>query len=172
MQDPITNINSLHSSAPDNVATPWEEARGVLETAEIFWLSTVRGDGRPHVTPIAGAWLDGNLYFLTGSLAITQKVKNLRGNPHVTLTTGCNHMAIGLDIVVEGDAATCADTAIHERLYHVWAIRFGEGWPIQLRNGVLWDQTSEEPGLLFAVTPIKIFAFARGDEWSQTRYQF
>ena len=172
MPDPLMTIDLGHSSTPDAVATPWEETRRVLETAEVFWLATVRADGRPHVTPVASAWLDGTLYFMTGGLGITQKAKNLRENPHVVLTTGSNHLSIGLDIVVEGDAAPCTDTAVHERLYQVWAIRFGEGWPIQLRNGVLCDEKSEEPGLLFAVTPTKIFAFARGDEWSQTRYQF
>jgi general stress protein 26 len=170
MQDPITTIDPLHSSSPGNVATPWEETRRVLETAEVFWLSTVRADGRPHVTPVAAAWLDGTLYFGTGSIA--QKLKNLRGNPHVVLTTGNNHLATGLDIVVEGDAAPCTDTAVHERFHQQQAILWGEGWPIQLRDGVLWDESTREPLLLFAVTPTKIFASARGDQWSQTRYQF
>ena len=118
------------------MATPWEETRRVLETAEVFWLSTVRADGRPHVTPVAAAWLDGTLYFGTGGIA--QKLKNLRGNPHVVLTTGCNHLATGLDIVVEGDAAPVTDTAVHERFYQQQANLWGEGWPIQLRDGVLW----------------------------------
>ena len=170
MQNPITTIDPLHSGAPDAVATPWEETRRVLETAEIYWLATVRADGRPHVTPIAAAWLDGTLYVSTGS--ITQKLKNLRGNPHVVLTTGCNHLATGLDIVVEGDAAPVTDTAMHERFHQQQAALWGEGWPIQLRNGVLWDETSREPLLLFAITPTKIFAYARGDQWSQTRYRF
>jgi general stress protein 26 len=170
MPDPITTIDLGHSGAPDAVATPWEETRRVLETAEVFWLATVRADGRPHVTPVVPAWLDGTLYFSTGGIA--QKLKNLRGNQHVVLTTGCNHLATGLDIVVEGAAVPVTDPAVHERLYQVWAILWGEGWPIQLRNGVLWDEKPGEPLLLFAVTLTKIFAYARGDQWSQTRYQF
>lgn len=170
MQDPVTTIDLLHSGSPDAVATPWEETRRVLETAEVFWLSTVRADGRPHVTPVAAAWLDGALYFGTG--AITQKLKNLRGNPHVVLTTGCNHLATGLDIMVEGVAAPVTDTAAHERFHQQQAILWGEGWPIQLRDGILWDETTEEPLLLFAVAPTKIFAAVRGDHWSHTRYQF
>lgn len=170
MQDPITTIDLTHSGAPDAVATPWEETRRVLETAEVFWLSTVRADGRPHVTPVVPAWLDGTLYFSTGGIA--QKLKNLRGNPHVALTTGSNRLATGLDIVVEGEAVPATDAAVHERLYQTWAAIWGEGWPIQLRNGVLWDEIPGEPLLLFSVTLTKIFAYARGDQWSQTRYQF
>src|SRR5690242_7239112 len=124
MPDPITTIDLAHSGAPDTVATPWEETRRVLETAEVFWLATVRADGRPHVTPVAAAWLDGTLYFGTG--AIAQKFKNLRGNPRVVLTTGCNHLATGLDIVVEGGVAPVSDTAVHERFHQQQAILWGE----------------------------------------------
>ena len=170
MQDPITTIDLEHSSSPDAVATPWVDTRRVLETAEVFWLSTVRADGRPHVTPVSALWLKGALYFQTGGIA--QKLKNLRRNPHVVLTTGCNHLATGFDVVVEGNAAPFTEVAVLERLNQMWRAVWGEGWPIQLRDGILWDETTEEPLLLFAVTPTTIFAYARGDQWSQTRYQF
>jgi hypothetical protein len=81
-------------------------------------------------------------------------------------------LATGLDIVVEGAAVQVSDAAAHERFYQQQAILWGEGWPIHLRNGILWDEGAEEPLLLFAVTPTKIFASARGDQWSQTRYRF
>lgn len=173
MRDPITTIDPLHSSSPDNLATPWEETRRILETAEIFWLSTVRAGGRPHVTPVSALWLDGTLYFSTGGIA--QKTKHLRGNPHVALTTGCNHLATGLDVVVEGDAVPFTDVAVLERLNQMWSALWGEGWPIEFRDGVFYETSGEqrgEPLLVFAVTPTKIFAYARGDQWSQTRYQF
>jgi len=169
MQDPITTIDLAHSSSPDAVPTPWQETRHVLETAEVYWLTTVRADGRPHVTPVKPAWLDGTLYFSTGGAA--QKLKNLRGNPQVVLTTGCNHLDTGLDLVVEGDAVPVTDAAVHEGLYQTWLSQWGEGWPIHLHNGVL-SELSGEPLLVFSVTLTKIFAYARGDQWSQTRYQF
>ena len=37
-------------SDPNAVAMAWEETLRVLETAEVFWLSTVRADGCSHVT--------------------------------------------------------------------------------------------------------------------------
>jgi nitroimidazol reductase NimA-like FMN-containing flavoprotein (pyridoxamine 5'-phosphate oxidase superfamily) len=169
MQEPFTTTDSLHSSSPDNVATPWETTRRVLETAEVFWLSTVRADGRPHVTPVSSLWLDGTLYFLTGSIA--QKSKHLRANPQVVLTTGSNHLATGFDVVVEGRAVPFADVTVLERLNQMWRTLWGEDWPIEFRNGVFYE-SSGEPGLVFAVTPTKIFAFIRGDKWSQTRYHF
>lgn len=93
MRDPITTIDLANSGSPDAVATPWEQTRRVLETAEVFWLATVRADGRPHVTPVSPAWLDGTPYFSIGDMG--QKAKNLRGNAHVALTTGCNRLLRG-----------------------------------------------------------------------------
>jgi nitroimidazol reductase NimA-like FMN-containing flavoprotein (pyridoxamine 5'-phosphate oxidase superfamily) len=173
MQDPITTIDLGHSGSPDAVATSWEETRRALETAEVFWLSTVRADGRPHVTPVSALWLDGSLYFQTGGIA--QKSKHLRRSPHVTLTTGCNHLTTGFDIVVEGDAVPFTDVAVLERLNQMWSTLWGEGWPIEFRNGIFYETGGErkgEPLLVFSITPTKIFAYARGDQWSQTRYQF
>ena len=66
VNDPVTELHTGFSS-PDATATPWERAVTHLEQAEIFWLSTVRPDGRPHVTPLIAAWLDGALYFSTGA---------------------------------------------------------------------------------------------------------
>ena len=51
MTEPITTLDQRYSE-PDGVVTEWSETRRVLETAELFWLSTVRADGRPHVTPV------------------------------------------------------------------------------------------------------------------------
>src|SRR5438128_1800126 len=77
--------------------TPWAVAREHLEKAQIYWLATVRPDGRPHVTPLLAVWLDGALYFCTGPGE--RKAKNLVGNSNCVITTGCNVLD-GLDVVV------------------------------------------------------------------------
>ena len=73
------------------VATEWAQGRRGLEEAELYWLSTVRPDGRPHVTPLLGIWLDGALYFCTGH--DERKAKNLEQNQQCILTTGSNNLA-------------------------------------------------------------------------------
>jgi nitroimidazol reductase NimA-like FMN-containing flavoprotein (pyridoxamine 5'-phosphate oxidase superfamily) len=62
---PGTTIDP-RSGDPDAMATRWEETHRVLETVELFWIATVRADGRPHVTPLIAVWLGGSLYFCTG----------------------------------------------------------------------------------------------------------
>ena len=71
----MTKLDTRFSD-PDAVATSWDEISRVLETAELFWISTVRADGRPHVTPVVAVWLDNALHFSTG--ANEQKAVNLR----------------------------------------------------------------------------------------------
>jgi predicted pyridoxine 5'-phosphate oxidase superfamily flavin-nucleotide-binding protein len=52
---PITTFDAAYSD-PAATASGWEETRKVLEEAELFWVSTVRADGRPHVTPVVAVW--------------------------------------------------------------------------------------------------------------------
>jgi nitroimidazol reductase NimA-like FMN-containing flavoprotein (pyridoxamine 5'-phosphate oxidase superfamily) len=79
-QEPETELSAF--SSPGANPTAWAQGRTDLEGAEVYWLSTVRPDGRPHVTPLLGAWLDGALYFCTGPNE--RKAKNLAENPIVS----------------------------------------------------------------------------------------
>src|SRR5712692_438673 len=169
MNEPVTKIDPRFSD-PDAVATGWDETRRVLETAELFWISTVRADGRPHVTPLVAVWLDGAIHFCTG--ATEQKAMNLRGNPHVILTTGCNHWDGGLDVVVEGDAVQLTDDDVLERLAEAWATKWDGRWQYEVRGGVFHHESDDAVTVLvFSVTPTKILAFAKGN-FSHTRHQF
>ncbi len=165
--EPVTKIDPRFSD-PNAVATAWDETRRVLETAELFWISTVRADGRPHVTPLVAVWLDGAIHFSTG--ATEQKAMNLRGNPHVTLTTGCNSWDAGLDVVVEGDAVPLTDDDVLKRLAEAWATKWDGRWQYEARNGGFHHE-SGGTALVFSVTPTKILAFAKGT-FSHTRHQF
>jgi len=167
MNEPVTELDTRFSD-PDAVATGWDETRRVLETAELFWISTVRADGRPHVTPLVAVWLDGAIHFTTG--ATEQKAINLRGNPHVILTTGCNHWDGGLDVVVEGDAIRLTDDDVLTRLSEAWVTKWDGRWHFEARSGGFHHKGGGE-ALVFSVTPTKILAFTKG-HFSHTRHRF
>ena len=65
MNEPQTDFNPRYSS-PDASEVPWSETQRALGTAGSYWISTVRPDGHPHVTPMAGVWRDGSMFFTTG----------------------------------------------------------------------------------------------------------
>jgi general stress protein 26 len=167
MNEPVTNIDPRFSD-PDAIATPWNETRRVLEEAELFWISTVRADGRPHVTPLVAVWLDGALHFTTGGTE--QKAINLRGSPHVILLTGCNHWEEGLDIVVEGDAVQVTDNGTLQRLASAWTTKWNGQWQFQVHEGS-FQHPDGGTALVFSVRPIKVLAFAKG-HFSHTRHLF
>jgi general stress protein 26 len=141
MITPVTTLDPRYSD-PDAVATGWDETRRVLEEAQVFWISTVRSDGRPHVTPCAAVWREGILYFDTG--VTQQKAINLRANPHVVLTTGCNHWDRGLDVVVEGAAVRVTDNDLLRRLAEVWATRWDGIFQFVARDGYFRHAEDEE----------------------------
>lgn len=149
--------------------TEWAEASRELEQAPIFWISTVRPDGRPHVTPLLAVWLDESLYFCTGP--DEQKAKNLTSNPHCILTTGTNALE-GLDLVVEGDAAQVSDEAELQRIADLYVTKYGEDWRFEVRDAAFVHAGGEQVALVYEVAPTKAFGFRKGDEFSQTRWRF
>lgn len=146
----------------------WAQVTDALTAAELYWLTTVRKDGRPHTTPLVGAWVDDGFVFCTGPEE--QKAQNLGHSTAVTVTTGVNTWKHGLDVVVEGDAerVTGLETltpladAIREK-YH------GE-----------WDFTPHADGFghtentfiahVFRVPAAKVLAFAKSPH-GQTRFR-
>jgi general stress protein 26 len=155
-------------SEPGAVPTPWDVVRQVLEDAELFWISTVRPDGRPHVTPLPAVWLDDALHFCTG--AEEQKAVNLGRNPHCALTTGTNTWKVGLDVVVEATAARITDDALLRRLAEAWETKYHGDWRFEVADGAFHHADGDE-ALVFELVEPKILAFAKGD-FAQTRYRF
>jgi uncharacterized pyridoxamine 5'-phosphate oxidase family protein len=165
--EPVTDLDPGYST-PGATPTPWAVAHDRLTEAKVFWLSTVRPDGRPHVTPLIAIWLDGALYFCTGPEE--RKAKNLAENPHCILTTGCNSYDEGFDIVVEGEARRLTDEDILRRVAAAYEAKYGSDWHFDVRDGAF----VHGPGvaLVFEVPPAKAFGFGKGDTFSQTRWLF
>lgn len=155
-------------SEPSATARPWAEVFEVLDGAEMFWLSTVREDGRPHVVPMPAVWLNGVLYFCTG--AAEQKAVNLRSNAQCALSTGPNHFREGLDVVVEGSAARVTGRERLEPVAALWKSKLD--WDFDVVDDGFRNPdrpTAEVP--VFGVAPAKVLAFGKSP-YSQTRYRF
>jgi general stress protein 26 len=156
-------------SGPDATATPWAEVRGILESAETFWITTVRSDGRPHVTPLVAVWLDDAIYFCTGP--DEQKAVNLRSNQNVILTTGCNTWDRGTDVVVEGTATRVSDNTKLEQLAAAWTTKWDGSWQFQVVDGAFHHDGGNGEAIVFEVTPAKVLSFAKGTG-AATRHVF
>jgi general stress protein 26 len=167
MSEPTTRLDTRFSD-PGSAATPWQTTLQVLKAAELSWITTVRHDGRPHVSPLVTVWFGEALWFSTG--ATEQKAVNLHTNPHVVITTGCNSWDRGLDVVVEGEATRETDNGVLAQLAKTWSAKWDGRWQYQAR-----DAAFHHPGggqaLVFRVTPHKILAFGKGT-FTHTSYRF
>ena len=155
-------------SAPGAVPTSWEQTRRILEDAEVSWISTVRSDGRPHVTPVVTVWRDDALYLTSGP--DEQKVRNLEDNPAVVITTGTNTWDEGTDVTVEGLARRVLDRDLLERLASAWRTRWDGSWRFNVAAGA-FRHAHGGVSHVYQLLPSKVFAFAKSPS-AQTRYRF
>ncbi|MGW4972518.1 pyridoxamine 5'-phosphate oxidase family protein [Streptomyces albidoflavus] len=168
-QRPVSTTLDPRYSTPDAEAVPWSTAEDLLHRSEIFWLTTVRPDGRPHVTPLLAVWQHGALHFATG--AEERKARNLAQNQQVILTTGTNTLSDGLDLVVEGEACLVSDTERLTSLATAWSTKYGPDWTFEVADGT-FHHPDGASALVFAVPPHQVFGFTKGTPFSQTRWNF
>jgi nitroimidazol reductase NimA-like FMN-containing flavoprotein (pyridoxamine 5'-phosphate oxidase superfamily) len=155
---------------------PWADIERLLTEAQLYWIITVRTDGRPHAVPLVGVWQDGAFAFCTG--AEEQKQRNLDANPHVAVTTGSTGATgwnSGEDVVVEGTAVRVTDAEALQRLADAWFAKYGEDWNFEVR-GQEFIELSHSGGStdggarVYRVAPDKVLVF--GGAHGQTRYRF
>lgn len=79
------------------VLQPHVEER--LRSDEMLWLTTVRPDGRPHSIPVWFLWESATT--LIFSKPNTQKIRNLRQSPYVTLALDDTKKGV---VILEGTA--------------------------------------------------------------------
>jgi nitroimidazol reductase NimA-like FMN-containing flavoprotein (pyridoxamine 5'-phosphate oxidase superfamily) len=165
-KDPVAELLPLSSSG--STPTDWPHAREHLTEAPTFWLATVRADGRPHVMPVLGAWLDGALYLCTPE--VTRKARNLSANPRCVMAVNRGL----LDLVVEGEATRVAGEDDLEAVGEAYATKYG--WKVALRDGVFFADNGsglgEMPFAVFRVNPTTAFGLDNEQGFSVTRWRF
>ena len=176
--EPIGRLDDRFSSQ-GAVAAAWTDVAEVLDRSEMFWLSTIRADGRPHVSPLPAIWhgddsIGGRLHFCTGPEE--QKARNLLHEPRCILTTGTNEFRSGVDVVVEGRAGRVTDVATLRRLADKWLAKLD--WPFEVVEGGFRDPGRDDDdgsgpmAHVFALFPTKVLVFGKGEPYSQTRFRF
>ena len=154
---------------------PWAAVERFLMDAQLYWIITVRADGRPHAVPLVGIWQDGAFAFCTGS--DEQKQRNLDANPQVAVTTGSTGAGgwdSGEDVVVEGTAVRVTDPHDLRRLAAAWYGKYGDDWRFEVRGEEFVEVSSsggstEGGARVYTVAPAKVIAF--GGDHGQTTYR-
>jgi nitroimidazol reductase NimA-like FMN-containing flavoprotein (pyridoxamine 5'-phosphate oxidase superfamily) len=137
----------------------WEEGERRLTVAHDYWCATVCPDGRPHVMPVWGVWLDGRLWFSSGLRS--RKARNLEADPRCTITTDDARRPV----VIEGAAERLTDAGPIESFVAAVNAKYDAG----LTTG-FQDPTVNGT---FAVRPVRAFGITADDfTGSPTRWTF
>jgi nitroimidazol reductase NimA-like FMN-containing flavoprotein (pyridoxamine 5'-phosphate oxidase superfamily) len=137
---------------PKLLAWAWAEAR--LAAARNYWIASIAANGAPHARPVWGVWLDGRLYFSSGSRIRA----NLARRPAVSVNLESGDECV----ILEGEAAPLDDDALARRVaaaydakYH-WGLEPGPGELLEVRPrvvfGWLCDGSGRDGGALFSQT--------------------
>jgi nitroimidazol reductase NimA-like FMN-containing flavoprotein (pyridoxamine 5'-phosphate oxidase superfamily) len=144
----------------------WETVDAALRSAELYWLTTVRKNGRPHVTPLVGVWIDDSFVFCTGPTE--QKARNLEHSVDVVVTTGVNTWQDGLDVVVEGNAERVTGKARLTTLADAYRAKYGDYWDFDCDDEVF--DSDGNRAYVYRVPADKVIAFAKSPH-AQVRFR-
>jgi nitroimidazol reductase NimA-like FMN-containing flavoprotein (pyridoxamine 5'-phosphate oxidase superfamily) len=134
---------------------PWTWVGKKMGTCHTFWLATVHDhDGRPHIMPVWGVWVDDAFFFSTARSS--RKGRNLAANPLCTITNDDGREAV----IVEASASELNDRAVLDRVVAAYKKKYK------------MDPTSmKEP--IFVARPKTVFAFVEKTfPKSATRWNF
>jgi len=154
-------------SDPTAEAATWPETEALLAAAELYWITTVRADGRPHVTPLVGLWHDHAFWFATG--VGEQKQRNLEHADQVAVTTGANGWKSGTDVIVEGPATRASGGALMRTLADLYLEKYSDDWRFEPGEDTLSE--GDHPSWVYRVEPKKVLVFAK-DPHGQTSFRF
>jgi hypothetical protein len=129
----------------------WDWVDAQMAKSRNYWIGSTKADGRPHVAPVWGVWVDGTLYF--SSDPDSQKARNLRANPEVVV-----HLESGDDtVIIEGTAALGTPG---KSVSDAYSAKYGPG---------IVDENTK----YYALKPRKVLAWREQDfPNSATRWEF
>jgi nitroimidazol reductase NimA-like FMN-containing flavoprotein (pyridoxamine 5'-phosphate oxidase superfamily) len=162
MTDPKISRPKFPKGYADNPVSyvDWEWVTEQLTNSENYWLSSVRPDGRPHVVPRWGAFIDNKFYY-DGSPE-TRHARNINENPNVTLHLESGNKAV----IMEGTSKPAGKpepefaTRLAETMTSKYASQGYSPEPVQ------WDE-----GGLYVFTPRQCLAWTSFYE-NPTKFEF
>lgn len=144
---------------PDGYGVP-ETTEGILDWPSVeerlaaslhYWIATTRPDGRPHVVPRWGVWVDGRFWY--DGAVDTLHVRNLSANPACAL-----HLEDGHDaVIVEGLSLAAAPPGLGfgGRLSAEFSRKYAVSGYVPAPDA--WE--GEDSGGLRVLTPVKAMAW-------------
>ena len=163
MPEPRASVPKMGFPAERPELHQWSESKGILEKASTYLLATVRPDGRPHVTPLWGVWLNDALYFATSEES--RKGKNMAVNPRCAVSVSHGD----LNLVVEGRVSIVRDEAQLQKVLESYTPKYD--LPMVVRDGGVYMDNGDG-GAVYVLEPEVGFSFTEEGGFAATRWRF
>ena len=123
----------------------------LVERERVCRVATVSPEGVPHAVPVCHVLADGKLYFASETGA--RKVRNIRKNPHVTVTVDlyCEDWSNLKGVMIQGSATLLAKNPRFRKIRRL----LYEKYPQYPDVSPIGDTDS----LVVEVTPTNVFAW-------------
>lgn len=138
----------------------WADVEKVLESAEMYWITSL-DNGEPHTVPVIGVWWEGALY--SCNPRSERKYKNLKENPVCQALTGCSTLSAGLDVAVHGRVEEMTDLDDRKRFGRQLTEKYPEPWRFEGTEEDMW---------MYRLVPTHVRAFHRSHPISSVRWDF
>jgi nitroimidazol reductase NimA-like FMN-containing flavoprotein (pyridoxamine 5'-phosphate oxidase superfamily) len=114
----------------DKGLLPWTHVTERMAAPRNYWVASTRTDGRPHVVPVWGVWLDDT--FFHGGGGDTRKARNLDANPHVAVHLESGDEVVIIEGTVEKLTEDTADPELLRRIDDAYEAKYGmrHGTPV------------------------------------------
>lgn len=138
----------------------WEWVAAQLTDSLNYWLCSVRPDGRPHVIPRWGVFVDGKIYY-DGSPE-TRHNRNIEINPHISV-----HLESGTEAIMLEGTSTVAGKPSPEL-----GKKLSEQYKKKYKTlGYAPEPDSWDEGGLYVFTPHQCIAWSKFNE-DPTKFVF
>ena len=122
MSEPVGDRPDMPEGYLGAAPLPWRWAVEQLTGARNYWVTSIGAQGRPHVRPVWGVWLDDTVQFSTGA----RHGANIARDPHVTV-----NLESGDDcVIVEGTATGVKEPAARRAFAADYEQKYN--WPMTL----------------------------------------
>jgi hypothetical protein len=137
---------------------PWSLARERLANPEVprtCWLATARPDGRPHLVPVIGFWVDGAMHVVAGET--TRKARNLAADGRCVIATTSTTLP-SIDLIVEGHAVALTDG---DEVGRIADLLRANNWPLVVEGarviGPHAPTAGPPPYTIYRIVPTTVF---------------
>ena|SRR5437867_8510780 len=137
---------------------PWSWATERLARSRNYFVATTCPDGRPHLMPVWGVWIEDTFFFSTGPNS--RKAKNLAADPRCVISPE----GAGETVIVEGTAAFETDRAVLDRFVAAYKDKYD--WQIDLADPNQSGIYRVLPQVVFGIDDVNDFV------GSATRWRF